>query len=748
KAPADWATLPCQKGGKCKNDLPSHDLQSASDTGGSGDDPADTCDKPGTCDQVLQSWVNEGSVKTALISRCADPNQITCDSNRTNLKLGKTFQEYVPGAAVFNPLITSVDDAFRYKTQFRDRDGKSVGFAPEICVKQSSAIPYCYDPTQIEQIRERADCLTSLYTASSSSNRKLTLTPELRERIKQYLILNYSYRQETVVGVAVPVVYDGFEKLNAELLIMLGDDAYTKSFQSRFDLASSAIVSFEGSKLEPNGIDLAGVAGYEMYTLYQASQYYQAVLDRFYELSPFIWSSLSEGGAGNFVTQETVVSYFDKLMRASTQKSRAWSEIAKRYQSFNRPDLARFVSERAYTATYLESIVLSRMLQNVVQIAKAEKRDQIRKTMESAALSYRAALLDMRNVYTQFTNETTNFGFSQDYIPMPALPTSGVNAFDVLLGLAKQAAAAAKLKEEVAISTSREFNSSAQLFQSELTQIQNNFENQLAELCGTFVGKDGRVYPAISKYAYQNERAAVFGDPCGLMGNGSLNDAILALDSMKLDVQGIANAYDKLQGLVDIEFSRLQAQCAEIDALAKYQWQEQGKVNNLQAEIGQTQALVSSLGRGLEMVKTVASLSKCTVGMATDCPSAMVSLGTYLAAVGTMGLQDYGEAEVEDKRAQIAEIQRSDARWQTERQCDVAKIDSDAKVKEYLLGMKDIDLDALKAQYRIQLALSDIEKLRNQATRLQAEAQESQQLAINAQSAKTDPNIRIYRNDA
>ena len=46
-------------------------------------------------------------------------------------------------------------------------------------------------------------------------------------------------------------------------------------------------------------------------------------------------------------SQEMVSSYMDRLISASSQKSRAWSEIAKRYQTFNRPDLARLVVERA-----------------------------------------------------------------------------------------------------------------------------------------------------------------------------------------------------------------------------------------------------------------------------------------------------------------------------------------------------------------------------------------------------------------
>ena len=60
-------------------------------------------------------------------------------------------------------------------------------------------------------------------------------------------------------GGLVPV-RDGFEALYAELLIMLGDEAYTNAFQSRFDLAASSRAAFEGSLFEPNGIDISAVA--------------------------------------------------------------------------------------------------------------------------------------------------------------------------------------------------------------------------------------------------------------------------------------------------------------------------------------------------------------------------------------------------------------------------------------------------------------------------------------------------------
>ena len=58
-----------------------------------------------------------------------------------------------------------------------------------------------------------------------------------------------------------------FERLFAELMIMMGDEAYTASFASRFDLAGANMRSFEGALFEPNGINLSGGAGFEMLDL-------------------------------------------------------------------------------------------------------------------------------------------------------------------------------------------------------------------------------------------------------------------------------------------------------------------------------------------------------------------------------------------------------------------------------------------------------------------------------------------------
>lgn len=702
------------------------------------------CQKDGSCQVTLDRWIANNLFELRLnpVWRCTRDNQVNCSENRQDLRDGKSFYPRGAATAVFLPLANAIDEAFRYKTAFRSRTGSSVGFTPEICVPNSNAIPYCYDPPAIEEARARVDCALDLFSRRTAAPDQAT-----RDRLKKFLVTSFGYTTETSAA-GNTITLDGFEKLNAELLIMLGDDAYTRAFASRFDLAGSRMRSFEGSKLEPGGIDLAGGAGAEMYSLYQAAQYYGLVLDRFYAMSPFVWRSLG-AGQDNFVTQATVEAYFDRLIRASTQKARAWSEVAKRYQAFNRPDLARRVAERAYAAAYLESVVISRLMLGVVTVSKASDRDQIVRKVELAALGYRAALLDMRDVYGQIKDDPTFFGYAPDFVPIPAIEPGDVNAFTKLLASAKASAAAAARKEELALAQTRAFDTDAAQFQAELVKLRNNYENQLADVCGTFLGSDGVVHPAIRAYGELGEVGKALGDPCGFVGNGRIHAAVGGLETLQLELKKVAQRYDKVFEEVDLEVERVNKQCAASLALADYKWKQAGRVNDLSSSIAASKVALSAIGRQVQKVQSVVQFLNCSVGSANSCGgavagAAIVGVASEIADIASTGL----EIGIAASEGEIAELQRTTARWETLHQCDVLKIDSDATVKRLLLELKELDLDALKTEYQLALAAAEIDQLRNQATRLQAEQEEMEQQTINVEAARNDPNVRIYKNDA
>ncbi len=696
--------------------------------------------KKGSCETILNDYI-EGKkfgIRTEPVWRCKEADKVFCDLDREDLTSEKYFYQEVENAPKFIPIEASVANAFKYKTRFQARSGKNIGFAPEICEAQSDLVPYCYNPENIEESEERTDCLLSIY-----GNYYENLSQTGKTKLVNYLKTSFAYNE----------FRDGYERLNSELLIMLGDEEYTKSFASRFDLAGSNMKTFEGSLFEPNGIDLSGGAGFEMYSLYKAAQYYQKALDRFYTISPIVWNSIKNGGDDNFITQETVVSYFSKLIRASAQKSRAWSEAAKKYQSFNRPDLARLVVERAYTAAYLESIIISRMMLKTIEVADTKKRDQIRKSIDDAQLLFKAALIDMRDVYSEISDDATLLGFAPDYIPFPAMDKGDVNAFYKLFTAAQKKIDFARIKEKEALASNRAYETDAASFQSELVKVKNNYENQLAEICGTMTGDDGKIYPAIPKYAYLNKRARLIGNPCGLAGNGLIYEAMGEMELELYSFQAARGDVKTHLNKIEIEVERHNKFCELNQTIADYNFEVDGQILGLDAGINSSQLLLNTADRVYEWGKTTAELTKCSVIAGTsaggDCPMAVAAVaGFQTCAAIYQGISVALEASIVGMEAAKSAVERGRAKWNTQKQCDLDAIESTAKIKEIALEQFDVSIETAKIGYRLAIAGSKIEKLQNEAKRIMVQQEESEQLLINVEAAKNDPNVRIYKNDA
>ncbi|MEL6182960.1 MAG: hypothetical protein AAFS10_28650, partial [Myxococcota bacterium] len=176
---------------------------------------------------------------------------------------------------------------------------------------------------KIEALRERFECAMELYVDHYDS-----LDEPNQVALLDVLTESFSFKEEFNIF-NEPQVRRGFEFLDTELLIMHGDDRFTKALASRFDLAGTQVASFEGDLFEENGIRLSGVAGAEMRNLYMSVQYYQMALDRFYDISPLMAQSVRRAGerpnVPSYITPAAVESYLGRLIRASTQKSRAWA---------------------------------------------------------------------------------------------------------------------------------------------------------------------------------------------------------------------------------------------------------------------------------------------------------------------------------------------------------------------------------------------------------------------------------------
>ena len=708
----------------------------------------------GNCGDVLRAWEFDSTTTVIRdpVYTCAVGSY--CDDDRANLLSGKTFYEPgVAGAPTFLPIRAAIDQAFRYKTQFQNREGRNIGFSPEICPPGAGdTVPYCYDPLLIEELRARHDCLAHIASTDSLFSALPTAT---QDDLTGYLRVAFA---DEAIPSTLPVDprVAGFEQATAELLVMLGDEQFTSAFQSRFDLAGQARVSFEGSLLEPGGINLSGVAGFEMYTLYQSAQYYQMVLDRFYSLLPHVWAALeATDGRRNFVTQETITTYLDRVLRASTQRARAFSEIARRYQRFDRSDLAETVVQRAYTSAYLESVVIGRLVESIAADADPADRPQLVAELERAATIYKIALLDMREIFSNLGDGVNIYGFANDYIPMPALDPNGPPAIEVLIARARQAAATAAQREDIAINSNRQYETDAAAFQSELSGIRNTYENQLADLCGTFEGRDGVIYPAIRRYAQLSDRAAVLQDPCGLMGNGAIHRARTDIDVAGIEAQRVVTAFRINQEQISIEEGRLAAQCSAIRSLADLQISADNDIQNFQTKIRRTQLAIDIVDRIAQATRTSLRFAECeppvagTAASPGNCAQVGAAIGGAIKAealgITTASAQARARTILED---QIQDVRVELMGAQADAQCDQLRIDGLARIEQLGLELVTLELDALRVEYQGRLALSEAGRLRNQATRVEAEQAEAEQLAINVQAARNDPNVRIYKNDA
>lgn len=713
------------------------------------------------CDRTLQSWMQNGTHELRLnpVSRCTDTSLISCSDDRYDLRDGKTFFKASDTSAFSKPIDQLVADAFRYKTKFKNRDGVGVGFTPEVCSHIPGKTPYCYDPAAIEKLRQRIDCIVRDYVdPAERSARESEINGNDANRVmRNFLERSFSYSEEFRDN-AAPLVHDGFERLYAELLVMLGDESVTGAFASRFDLADTRVATFEGDKFEPGGILLPGGGGFEMYSLYQATQYYQLALDRFYRLSPAIWEAIGRLPAADaFIGAASVNSYFSRLGNASTAKALASSQIAKRYQTRNRPDLARHVLERAYTSSHLEATVLTRMMQRTEQLADATEQTSITYDVEAVQRRYTRALSNMREVYDGLTDEVTYFGFPSDYIPFPVLYRFDTNAFEKSLARARQSIDVAKEKEARALADDRSFETSAAEFQSQLATISRDYDGRLGAICGTFQADFGSgntsVYPATNEFAELLPGIPAGTNPCGLVGNGELNDAQLRYQQAEARFNATNLSYQNVLKDIDDANAKTVEQCGRIGDLASMERRTRNTITTLNTVVASVNEAMAAVQRQFDVIARTAATSKCVIiaGLAggTDCPIAIVGAattatsGTIMNVVNTT-LAAGGIAT----RHVISDMETELAVANINSQCEAMEIDTKYQVAQLFRRTDEIGVEIFSVAKDVELTLANIRRLQNEAARLEADQQETTELAVNVEAARNDPNVRIYRNDA
>ena len=720
---------------------------------------------PGTCGKRLKQWQDAGAtvIGSEPYVSCTNASLPFCDEPaRKDLRTGKSFVYYQNTSEVTAPSLRSlIGDAFRYKTKFMTATGGQVGFTPAICSPVGTAAnPYCYDPAQVQAARKRVDCLIATATGPDYAK----LNADSQQKLVTFLQGNFSQFQ---VEKDFPQAWvNGFERLYAELLVMLGDDALTAAYASRFDLAGVNVATFLGKQFEgKDGINLTGVAGAEFYKLYQASQYYQLALDRLYALGPNLAASFDKsvpdgnGGqltVGSFHKPEMVTLYMERLTRAATQKALATSEIANRYQLLKQTKLAQRVLERGYASAYLEGALLGQLMKDVTANADSSYEAGLLKVLQDTQLRFSSSMDKMRDVYAQLSVGADTFGYPEDYVPFPALEDSGLtaNAFSALADIAKTKMAAAATREQVALDSNLTGRVDAVQFATELVNISNTYENQLADLCGTFTGDDGIVYPAIKKYADKSAKTALAGDPCGRVENGNMYESMLTVQDSDAGYRQSKLRYDNLDAQVIAERDRVAVTCGIdkdvadkaliVDKAGATLTQDRA---NDQADLDFAKTCVDSASQAIQTAAGACSASPipalaCAVSSAAAVYSAEAQI---LVGANQKALtKDY----VGKEKTQ-ADSQNDQTYLEATTPCkkEIEQLNL-VTITNLRRQQKEIVMDIFRAAVQAQKGVSDLKSLRAQATRLQSQQDQAEALQINFAAAKNDPNVRLYQNDS
>ncbi len=726
-----------------------------------------SCQKSNSCNLRLSQLQTTSTFRGDIVYRCVDTNRALCTDNRKDLREGKVF--FKPSTvsnfvSPLNPLRIALFDAFRYRLKFQSRQGTNLGFTPTICNSiTGSQSPYCYTPATVERIEQRVNCLESIL---SDPTLYKSLETSMQGQLRSFLAHAFSYSNTTVNGAVV--TEPGFETLNAELRVMLGDEAYTLALTSRYNLAATNLLTFEGDQLEPNGIRISGVLGYEMYQLYLSAQYYQSVLDRFYAQTETLAASFRESNT-SFLTTASVSSYIKKLLLAATRKARSWSQIAKKYQEMNRSDLARHVLERAYVSSYVEQLVMTQLLHKMQSVLDSKQLPQLRTDIQSIMLTYNSSLLSMQSTYQQVKQNLNSFGLPEGYIPFPAVGFRGVstnstNAFQLAIQFAKEKLAIADAKEQIALQTSRSFDTDSARFQSELVKIENNYNNQLIQLCGEL--KDGnQSVPAIPQYAHLAKAGKVV-DPCGRVQGSALYDAYLNLEQVALESQQLEQQKQTLFARIDNEEKRIKKFCNDRFSLAQITWDTQDKKNNLMLRRSNSDMIQQSVTRFSMGAIQIAQGWKCELllGLSngTSCMNATISNALRIGIlIGQEAAITSLNIKINNNKKEIAEMQRDFSKTSIQTACTicppdkpdcqqdgVARLASQNYLTQLTMELVSFELRALQLEYTVRQALAHIQSIRQQVQRLIQDRQDNIGLLTQINAASNDPNQRIYKNDA
>jgi hypothetical protein len=234
------------------------------------------------------------------------------------------------------------------------------------------------------------------------------------------------------------------------------------------------------------------------------------------------------------------------------------------------------------------------------------------------------------------------------------------------------------------------------------------------------------------------------------VGNGDIYEAMADIQLKALEVGAAGERIKAQDALVDNELNRISEVCGVIDEYRTKIGIANGVAIALEGVKQVAEYAIGAAERVQSNSETTAELMKCEAGPGgTSCPQAAAG-AAYNTAMFQVGERVIYIASLVKGVAELGQMGCDFAVTELEmdKECDLAKVDSRATVTELGTAYGELVNGLQQAVLELQLAYSNLEKLQNQAKRVQAEREEAEMLAINIEAARNDPNVRIYKNDA
>ena len=607
--------------------------------------------------------------------------------------------------------------------------------ASAFCLAPATKSAYCYQPEAIHQLAERVDCALDV-------TERYALDEQASAVLFGYLKENFSLGSGGV--------RKGFETLFAELSIMYADEAFARAFAGRFDLAEETQVDFQSGLFEPRGPRVAGVAGGELHALYRAAQYYERVVERFHLLSPYLWRDLATPDAAPaLLSQPAITSYLSKLLQASARKARTYAELGRRFQAIGKRDVARQVLARQYQATYLEGNLLASLMRRLGARLGLESQAQAALELQRAQRTVASALLEMRSVYESATDEERIFGLAPDHVPFPPDETPN-GPVRYQLSIAEQLLTRATSSEQQAIADARDFEVAEVSFIDELRTIANDYEDRLAELCGTFTADDGSHFAATIENAGFSGLTRYLKDPCGLLKSGSIYQALLETDNRRTALEQAIAGYERLIEEVEVLDEELYDQCQVTERRVEVQLEHDKSINTKTDFIKVLQGIKEGAQVVVDTVYKIASLAKCEpTPPSTSCTIAGGAATAFSVAYGVNAAAQIGlSTGIAVLEKDIQQIRQSEVIANLRADCDFARVKYRSALKRTLLDLGSAGLEIAMRERAVLQSVVAISDLRAEVDRTLRAKADALQDAINLAAGRWDPNVRIYQTNS